>query len=113
MEELIEMIKRFNGERDWDKFHSPKNLAISISIESGELLEHFQWTDMTIDQIIADNNMLNEVREELADIFIYSLNLASKLRLDMKDAIQKKLEKNRKKYPVDKAKGSSKKYNTF
>ena len=57
MEELIEMIKRFNDERDWDKFHSPKNLAISISIESVELLEHFQWNDMTIDQITADNSI--------------------------------------------------------
>ena len=102
MKELIEKIDKFNKERDWDQFHSPENLAKSISIEAGELLECFQW-----------NNDYNkeEVSEELADVFTYCLMMADKLDVDPKDIILKKLDKTRKKYPVEKAKGVSTKYN--
>ena len=102
MKELIEEIDKFNKERDWDQFHSPENLAKSISIEAGELLECFQW-----------NNDYNkeEVCEELADVFTYCLMMADKLSVDPKDIILKKLDKTRKKYPVEKAKGVSTKYN--
>ncbi len=102
MKELIEEIDKFNKERDWDQFHSPENLAKSISIEAGELLECFQW-----------NNDYNkeEVCEELADVFTYCLMMADKLDVDPKDIILKKLDKTRKKYPVEKAKGVSTKYN--
>ena len=102
MEELIEEIAQFNKERDWDQFHSPENLAKSIAIESGELLECFQW-----------NNNFNkdEVCEELADVFTYCIIMADKLGVDPKEIILKKLDKTRKKYPVDKAKGVSTKYN--
>ena len=102
MKELIEEIDKFNKERDWDQFHSPENLAKSISIEAGELLECFQW-----------NNDYNkeEVCEELADVFTYCLMMANKLGVDPKDIILKKLDKTRKKYPVEKAKGVSTKYN--
>lgn len=102
MKELIEEIDKFNKERDWDQFHSPENLAKSISIEAGELLECFQW-----------NNNFNkdEVCEELADVFTYCIMMAEKLRVDPKEIILKKLDKTRKKYPVDKAKGVSTKYN--
>ena len=102
MKELIEKIDKFNKERDWDQFHSPENLAKSISIEAGELLECFQW-----------NNDYNkeEVCEELADVFTYCLMMADKLGVDPKDIILKKLDKTRKKYPVEKAKGVSTKYN--
>jgi len=102
MKELIEEIDKFNKERDWDQFHSPENLAKSISIEAGELLECFQW-----------NNDYNkeEVCEELADVFTYCLMMADKLGVDPKDIILKKLDKTRKKYPVEKAKGVSTKYN--
>ena len=101
MKELIEEIDKFNKERDWDQFHSPENLAKSISIEAGELLECFQW-----------NNDYNkeEVCEELADVFTYCLMMADKLGVDPKDIILKKLDKTRKKYPVEKAKGVSTKY---
>ena len=101
MEELINEIDKFNKERDWDQFHSPENLAKSISIEAGELLECFQW-----------NNDYNkeEVCEELADVFTYCLMLADKLEVNPEDIILKKLDKTRKKYPVEKAKGVSTKY---
>ena len=102
MEELIKIISEFNKERDWDKFHSLENLAKSISIESGELLECFQW-----------NNDYNkeEVCEELADVFTYCLMMAEKLNVKPEEIILSKLEKTKKKYPVDKAKGVSTKYN--
>ena len=102
MEELMKEIDEFNKERDWDQFHSEENLAKSISIEAGELLECFQW-----------NNDYNkeEVCEELADVFTYCLMMADKLGVDPKDIILKKLDKTRKKYPVEKAKGVSTKYN--
>lgn len=102
MRELIKEINKFNKERDWNQFHSPENLAKSISIEAGELLECFQW-----------NNDYNkkEVCEELADVFTYCLMMADKLDVNPKDIILKKLDKTRKKYPVEKAKGVSTKYN--
>ena len=101
MKELINVIKQFNKERDWDQFHSPENLAKSISIEAGELLECFQWNN---------NYDKEEVCEELADVFTYCLMMADKLSVDPKDIILKKLDKTRKKYPVEKAKGVSTKY---
>ena len=102
MNDLMQEIKQFNEERDWDQFHSPENLAKSISIEAGELLECFQWNN---------NYNKEEVCEELADVFTYCLMMADKLDVDPKDIILKKLEKTRKKYPVEKAKGVSTKYN--
>ena len=102
MEELMKEIDDFNKERDWDQFHSEENLAKSISIEAGELLECFQW-----------NNDYNkeDVCEELADVFTYCMMMAEKLGVNPKEIILKKLEKTRKKYPVEKAKGVSTKYN--
>ncbi len=101
MDDLMQEIKQFNKERDWDQFHSPENLAKSISIEAGELLECFQW-----------NNDYNkeDVCEELADVFTYCMMMAEKLGVNPKDIILKKLDKTRKKYPVEKAKGVSTKY---
>ena len=103
MEELMKEIKQFNEERDWDKFHSPENLAKSISIEAGELLECFQWD--------GENYNKEEVLEELADVFTYAIQMAMKLEVNPEDIIMKKLEKTKKKYPVEKAKGVSTKYN--
>ena len=101
MDKAKEEIKLFNEERDWDQFHSPENLAKSISIEAGELLECFQW-----------NNNFNkdDVCEELADVVNYCILLADKLDVSLEQIILEKLEKTRKKYPVDKAKGVSTKY---
>lgn len=102
MNEVKEQIKQFNEEREWDQFHSPENLAKSISIEAGELLECFQWNN---------NFDKDEVCEELADVVNYCILLADKLDVELDDIILAKLEKTRKKYPVDKAKGKSTKYN--
>ena len=102
MKEALKQIIEFNKERDWDQFHSPENLAKSIAIEAGELLECFQW----------DNNYNKDaVCEELADVVNYCLLMADRLNVDLEDIVLKKLEKNRQKYPVEKAKGNSKKYN--
>ena len=102
MKELEKKIVKFAEDRDWLQFNTPENLAKSISIEAGELLECFQW-----------NNNFNkdEVCEELADVFTYCIMMADKLGVDPKEIVLKKLDKTRKKYPVEKAKGVSTKYN--
>ena len=99
----IERIRKFSEDRDWDQFHSPANLAKSISIEANELLECFQWSD--------DKYDINEVKEELADVLVYCRNMLDKLDLDEDEIINAKMEQNEKKYPVEKAKGKADKYN--
>ena len=103
LKQLMKEIKQFNEERDWDQFHSPENLAKSISIEAGELLECFQWDGESYNR--------EEVLEELADVFTYAIQMAMKLDVNPEEIIMKKLEKTKKKYPVEKAKGVSTKYN--
>ena len=102
-QETIERIRKFTEDRDWDQFHSPANLAKSIVIEAAELLECLQWSDEEYD--------LQHVKEELADVMVYSQNLLDKLGLDADEIINMKMTQNEKKYPVDKAKGKSSKYN--
>lgn len=101
MQELIKRIKEFNEKRDWDQFHSPENLAKSIAIEAGELLECFQWNS---------NYDIEEVKSELADVINYSLLLADKLGVNPKQIVLDKMKITAKKYPVEKAKGKSTKY---
>ena len=101
--ETIERIRKFSEDRDWDQFHSPANLAKSISIEANELLECFQWDEEHYD--------INEVKEELADVLVYCRNMLDKLSLDEDEIVNAKMEQNEKKYPVSKAKGKSDKYN--
>lgn len=100
--ETIERIRKFTEDRDWDQFHSPSNLAKSIVIEAAELLECFQWSDEEYD--------LQHVKEELADVMVYCQNLLDKLGLDADEIINMKITQNEAKYPVDKAKGKSDKY---
>ena len=102
-QETIERIKRFTIDRDWDQFHSPANLAKSISIEANELLECFQWSDSDYD--------IEHVKEELADVIVYCEDMLLKLGLDVDEIVNNKMTKNEQKYPVDKAKGKSEKYN--
>jgi len=99
---LMQRIDTFNKDRDWDKLHSPSNLAKSISIESGELLECFQWND--------EKYNLDDVKEELADVMNYCLQMCQKLGVDPIDIINAKMDKTKKKYQVEKAKGVSTKY---
>lgn len=101
--ETIERIRKFTEDRDWDQFHSPGNLAKSISIEANELLECFQWDENNYD--------INDVKEELADVLVYCRNMLDKLGLDEDEIINAKMDKNEAKYPVDKAKGKADKYN--
>ena len=100
--ETHERIIRFTEDRDWDQFHSPANLAKSISIEANELLECFQWDD--------DNYDLGNVKDELADVLTYCIDLLDKLGLDADEILNAKMAKNEAKYPVEKAFGSNKKY---
>lgn len=101
----IDTVLKFTAERDWDQFHSPANLAKSISIEAGELLECFQWDD---DQY---KENIGHVKEELADVLAYCIDLADKLDFDLDEIILDKMAQNARKYPVEKAKGTAKKYN--
>ena len=101
-QETIDRIRKFSKDRDWDQFHSPANLAKSISIEANELLECFQWNE--------ENYDINEVKEELADVMVYCRNMLDKLGLDEDEIINDKMTKNEAKYPVEKAKGKADKY---
>ena len=98
----LERIRRFTEDRDWDQFHSPANLAKSISIEAGELLECFQWDE--------ENYKLDDVKDELADVIVYCVDMVQKLDLDIDELVNRKMDKNEAKYPVEKAKGTAKKY---
>ena len=101
-EKTIERIRKFTEDRDWNQFHSPANLAKSIVIEAAELLECFQWNETEYD--------LQHIKEELADVLVYSQNLLDKLELDADEIVNMKMEQNETKYPVDKAKGNAVKY---
>ena len=101
-QKTIERIRKFTEDRDWDQFHSPANLAKSISIEANELLECFQWND--------DDYDLDHVKEELADVIVYCRNMLDKLGMDEDEIVNAKMAKNEAKYPVEKAKGRSDKY---
>ncbi len=103
MKKALEELINFRNERDWEQFHNPKDLAIAISIESGELLEEFLWKKFE------DANLEN-IKRELADVFAFSLLLAHKYNLDPEEIILEKIRENRLKYPVEKSKGTSKKY---
>jgi dCTP diphosphatase len=109
LNELREALRRFATERDWDQFHSPKNLAIALSVEASELLEHFQWTPDT-DSAALTPEKRAKVTEELADVLLYLIRLADKLGVDLPNAAIEKMKKNAAKYPIDKSRGSSKKY---
>jgi len=103
-------LREFAKERDWDQFHSPKNFSMALIVECAELVEHFQWlTDEQSKRLPEDT--LDEVSLEMADIMIYLIRLADKLDVDLLEAVDRKIELNAKKYPIDKAKGLATKYN--
>lgn len=107
MKKLTKTIDDFREDRDWRQFHNEKDLALSITLEASELLELFQW--ISSEEAVKKN--IEEIKDELADVMIYSMMLASNLDLDIEEIINNKLIKNNKKYPISKAKGSNKKYN--
>jgi len=105
-------LRQFAKERDWDQFHSPKNLSMALIVEAAELVEHFQW--LTEEQSSSlEQKQLEKVQEELADIQIYLIRIADKLNVDLIGAVSKKIEANAKKYPSEKVRGSSKKYTEY
>lgn len=111
VQELRDAVLKFRNERDWEQFHTPKDLALAISIEAGELAEHFLWKkDGETVTALQDPVKMEKISDELADVFNYVLCLANVLNIDIASSAFRKIEKNSAKYPVEKAKGSSKKY---
>ena len=109
IERLAARLRDFAAERDWEQFHSPKNLASALAVEAGEVLEYFQWiTEQDSAHLDADRREL--IALELADVLLYLIRLADKLDVDLIDAADRKIVVNAKKYPADRARGSSKKY---
>jgi NTP pyrophosphatase (non-canonical NTP hydrolase) len=112
LEQFKKRLHDFAEERDWDQFHSPKNLSMALIAEAAELVEHFQWlTEKQSNELSSDK--LQEVEQEIADIQIYLIRIADKLGIDVLDAVQKKIALNEAKYPADKVRGSSKKYTEY
>lgn len=109
---LQQRLREFARERDWDQFHSPKNLAMALIAEAAELVEHFQWLSEAQSTQLPEAK-LREVEQELADVFLYLLRLADKLNVDLLDAAARKIELNARKYPAEKVRGSAKKYNEY
>jgi len=103
-EEIIQALLRFRNERDWEQFHNPKDLALAINVEAGELLELFLWKN-------SEEANKEQVKEELADVFAFAFMLAEKYNFDVKEIVLEKIRRNAEKYPIEKAKGSAKKYN--
>jgi dCTP diphosphatase len=110
--DLRDDLRTFAAERDWDQFHSPKNLAAALSVEAAELLEHFQWLSEADSRRLAPEQ-IEPVQQELADVLLYLVRLADKLDVDLVAAAKAKLALNALKYPVEKARGSSRKYTDF
>lgn len=104
LQEMTSALLQFRNEREWEQFHNPKDLAIALNIETSELLELFLWKN-------AEDANKEKVKEELADVFAYAFLLADKFNFDIKDIVLEKIKKNAEKYPVEKAKGTAKKYN--
>jgi NTP pyrophosphatase (non-canonical NTP hydrolase) len=109
LRDLQAMIRKFVDDRDWDQFHNPKDLSISLSLEAAEVLEHFQWKNVE-EMAKHSKEKKGEVGEELADVFYWVLLIANKLDINLVEAFEKKMVKNAAKYPVEKARGSHKKY---
>lgn len=110
LKEIIAEINNFASAREWDQFHTPKNLASSISIEASELLECFQWDNPPVDELIKDPQRLQKVKSELADVLNYTLRMCSILELNPIEIVTEKIQENEEKYPVNLSKGKSTKY---
>lgn len=110
--ELKEKVKKFCEDRDWDQFHNAKELAIGISTEAGELLDHFRFkSEREIEELLKDEIKKDKINDELADVLYFVLRMSQMYNIDLTTSLIKKLEKQEKKYPIEKSKGSNKKYN--
>lgn len=103
MNDILDALKQFRDERDWEQFHNPKDLSLALNIEAGELLEAFLWKS-------PEDADREKIKEELADVFAFAFLLADACQLDVKEIVMEKIEKNRTKYPVNKARGNARKY---
>ncbi|MCI1006522.1 MULTISPECIES: nucleotide pyrophosphohydrolase [unclassified Herbaspirillum] len=112
LHELRELIRRFSGERDWLRFHTPKNLAMALSVEVAELMEHFQWLPTGADHEL-DDAARTGIRHEMADVLVYLIQLADHTGVDLRSAVLEKMELNRRKYPVELARGNARKYSAL
>ena len=112
VQQLQDKLKQFAVERDWEQFHSPKNLAMALSIEAAELMEHFMWLDLKQSEVLSDEKR-QQVAYELADVFIYTLRLAERMGIDLVSSTYEKMAINATKYPAEKVKGSAKKYTEY
>ena len=113
-QKIDQLVSTFIKERDWDQFHSVKNLSMALSVEASELVEIFQWVkEEDSNKVSSDEKLKARVSEELADIFVYMFRIAQKADVDLEEAVIAKIKKNSEKYPVEKAKGSAKKYNEY
>ena len=110
--ELQQALRQFAAEREWERFHSPKNLAMALAGEAGELLEHFQWLTET-ESYALNATAKAAVSEELADVFLYLIRIADRLSVDLPAVAREKIKKNAAKYPIEKARGNSRKYTEF
>ncbi|MDH4274391.1 MAG: nucleotide pyrophosphohydrolase [Gammaproteobacteria bacterium] len=112
LETVKHVLRQFASDRDWDQFHSPKNLSMALAAEAAELLEHFQWLTEAQSANLPPEK-LAEVELEIADIFLYVIRVADKLNVDLLQVAAKKIELNKQKYPADRVRGSSKKYTEY
>lgn len=112
LEELRDRLRAFAKERDWDQFHTPKNLSMALIAEAAELIEHFQWVDGSRSHLL-DDKLRPAVEEEIADILIYLVRIADKLGIDLYRAAERKIAINARKYPADKVRGSARKYTEY
>lgn len=112
LESLRDRLREFARERDWDQYHTPKNLSMALIAEAAELVEHFQWVEGDKSHLL-DDKRRSSVEEELADILIYLVRISDKLGIELYGAVERKIEINEQKYPADKVRGSSKKYTEY
>lgn len=111
--DLLKQLIEFRRERDWEQFHNPKDIAISLSIEAAELLEWFQWRDKSEIQQMLETDKREALEDEIADVAVYLSYLCYDLNIDLEQAIKRKMDKNAAKYPVEKVKGRADKYNEY
>jgi len=112
IESVQQYLRDFARDRDWDKFHAPKNLAMALAVESAELMELFQWLSES-ESAALDAEKLGAVREEMADVFLYLLRMADVLNIDLMAAAEHKAGRNEQRYPAEKVRGSAKKYSDY
>lgn len=112
LETLRDRLRKFAGERDWDQFHTPKNLSMALIAEAAELIEHFQWVEGDKSHLL-EEKLRPSVEEEIADILIYLVRIADKLGIDLYRAVERKIAINARKYPAERVRGSAKKYTEY